>query len=217
MYLPHPPAKEKTHGRGAAHQSHQGLTLRSNDATVTRTSKKRNMRVCKQKNNFARASRVFVHFFAVSARLRRENGYFRVLWRTQTSNDEILFLFLNLDVVPRNSTSGGFAYIWQSKWVGIIAIKTERMQSHFLSDVLIAAASLDLDVPGRPFSLWGVNCRFWSHLGCLGWRVTIFAHSGYRLALCVNKSTKTKALTLTTDKSPLRVSLSLRHTHIGLP
>ena len=175
------------------------------------------MRVCKQKNNFARASRVLVHFFAVSARLRRENGYFRVLCRTQTSNDEILFLFLNLDVVPRNSTSGGFAYIWQSKWVGIIAIKTERMQIHFLSDVLIAAASLDLDVPGRPFSLWGVNCRFWSHLGCLGWRVTIFAHSGYRLALYVKKSTKTKALTLTTDKSPLRVSLSLRHTHIGLP
>ena len=27
-------------------------------------------------------------------------------------------------------------------------------------------------------SFWGVNCRFWSHLGCLGWKVTIFAHSG---------------------------------------
>ena len=27
-------------------------------------------------------------------------------------------------------------------------------------------------------SLWGVNCRFWSHLGCLGWKVTIFVHSG---------------------------------------
>ena len=132
--------------------SHQGLTLRSNDVTVTRTSKKKTkkQRVCKQKNNFARASRVFVHFFAVSARLRRENGYFRVLWRTQTSNDEILFLFLNLDVVLRNSTSGGFAYIWQSKWVGIIAIKTERMQIHILSDVLTAVASLDLKVPGRP-------------------------------------------------------------------
>ena len=31
--------------------------------------------------------------------------------------------------------------------VGIIAIKTERTQIHFLSDVLIAVASLDLKVP----------------------------------------------------------------------
>ena len=50
-------------------------------------------------------------------------------------------------MVPRNSTPGGFAYIWQSKWVGIIAIKTERRQIHFFSDVLIAVASLDLKVP----------------------------------------------------------------------
>ena len=43
-------------------------------------------------------------------------------------------------MVPRNSTPGGFAYIWQSQWVGIIAIKTERTQTHdhFLSDVLVA-------------------------------------------------------------------------------
>ena len=26
-------------------------------------------------------------------------------------------------------------------------------------------------------SLWGVNCRFWSHLGCLGWKVTVSANS----------------------------------------
>ena len=50
-------------------------------------------------------------------------------------------------MVPRNSTSGGFAYIWESTWVGIIAIKNERTQFHFLSDVLIAVASLDLKVP----------------------------------------------------------------------
>ena len=50
-------------------------------------------------------------------------------------------------MAPRNSTPGGFAYILQSEWVGIIAIKTERTQIHFLSDVLIAVASLDLEVP----------------------------------------------------------------------
>ena len=49
-------------------------------------------------------------------------------------------------MVPRNSTPGGFAYIRQSERV-MIAIKTERTQIHFLSDVLVAVASLDLKVP----------------------------------------------------------------------
>ena len=38
------------------------------------------------------------------------------------------------------------AYIWQSKWVGITAIKTEGRQIYFLSDVFVAVASLDLKV-----------------------------------------------------------------------
>ena len=46
-----------------------------------------------------------------------------------------------------NSASGGFVYIWWSKWVRIIAIKTEKTQIHFLSDVLVAVASLNLEVP----------------------------------------------------------------------
>ena len=43
--------------------------------------------------------------------------------------------------------SGGFAYIWRSEWVGIIAIKTQRRQVPFLCDVLVALASLDLNGP----------------------------------------------------------------------
>ena len=35
-----------------------------------------------------------------------------------------------------------FAYIWQSKKVGIIAITTGRTQIQFLSDVVVAVASL---------------------------------------------------------------------------
>ena len=50
-------------------------------------------------------------------------------------------------MVPWNSASGGFAYKWQSKLVGIIAIKTEKTQIHFSSDVLVAVAPLDLKVP----------------------------------------------------------------------
>ena len=34
----------------------------------------------KQSNNAARASRFFVHFFAITARLRQENAKFHVLW-----------------------------------------------------------------------------------------------------------------------------------------
>ena len=48
--------------------------------------------------------------------------------------------------VAWNSASGGLAYNWQSKWEGIIAMKTERTQIHFLSDFLVAVASLDLKV-----------------------------------------------------------------------
>ena len=50
---------------------------------------------------------------------------------------------------PRNSTPAGFAYVWQSKWVGKITIKTERTQIPFLSDVLVAVASLDLRVTNQ--------------------------------------------------------------------
>ena len=49
-------------------------------------------------------------------------------------------------MVPSNSTPGGL-HLTRSKSVGIIAIKTERTQIHFLSDVLVAVASLDLKVP----------------------------------------------------------------------
>ena len=49
--------------------------------------------------------------------------------------------------------------------VGIIAIKTERTQIHFLSDVLVAVASLDLKVPNvRPDRILDrSNSRFACH------------------------------------------------------
>ena len=41
-----------------------------------------------------------------------------------------------------------------------------------------ARGNSDIKVTGMlVVSLWGVNCRFWYHLGSLGWNVTIFAHS----------------------------------------
>ena len=37
-----------------------------------------------------------------------------------------------------------------AKWVGTIAVKTERTQIHFLNNVLVAVASLDLQVKPVP-------------------------------------------------------------------
>ena len=53
----------------------------------------------------------------------------------------------------KDSIPGGFAYIWENNWVGIIPIKTERTQIHFLSDVLVAVASLNLKVPIKKFKI----------------------------------------------------------------
>ena len=55
-------------------------------------------------------------------------------------------------MVPWNSALGRFAYNWQSKWVGIISIKTERTQIHFLSDVLVA-------VPWEPDARFPVSVK----------------------------------------------------------
>ena len=52
-----------------------------------------------QNNNFARASRFFVHFFAVVGRLRREIVLFHVLWRTSRQDNDPLSPFLNFDAV----------------------------------------------------------------------------------------------------------------------
>ena len=57
-----------------------------------------------KKNNFARASRFFVHFLAVVARLRHETSYFHtpVLWSRWAQNKN--FLFLHLDTVLSDLT-----------------------------------------------------------------------------------------------------------------
>ena len=50
--------------------------------------------------------------------------------KTTLNEQTKFYLFLNMVMVPRNSTPGGFAYIRHSKRV-MIAIKTERTQIHF--------------------------------------------------------------------------------------
>ena len=38
--------------------------------------------------------------------------------------------------------------------------------------------------------LRGVNCRFWSHLGCLGWKVTQYLPIQVSHRLCIKKFSK---------------------------
>ena len=51
------------------------------------------------------------HAFLFISLPSRENARFHALWRTQTSDDEFFFLFLNLSAVDKKSSLGKFAYI----------------------------------------------------------------------------------------------------------
>ena len=85
----------------------------------------------RQNNNFARASRFFVHFFASTARLP---------WSLPVKMPNFTFceqamtkfiLFMNLAMVDRNSAPEEFACIWHNKRFGIIMIETEKMWIDF--------------------------------------------------------------------------------------
>ena len=101
-------------------------TQRSNDPDGNENFKKAIGFISKN-NNFAHVSGLVVHFsarFCTTTMWKCLILHFMEYGNKQQRN---LCLFLNLNVVPRNLTPGGFACIWQSKWVGIITIKTKRM------------------------------------------------------------------------------------------
>ena len=52
-----------------------------------------------------------------------------------TYDDEFSFPFLNLNKILNNSTPGKVTCIWHIEWVEIDAMKFERRQIHFFSDV----------------------------------------------------------------------------------
>ena len=85
------------------------------DFTIPRRDRNENVKnnngFSRQNNNFARASHFFVHFFAVFARLRHENCLILRFREDVNKRRHNFILFLNLDMVFRNSTPGGFAYI----------------------------------------------------------------------------------------------------------
>ena len=70
-------------------------------------------------------------------RERRETSLLSLIfassWETSASRE-------NLDMVDRNSGPEEFACIWQSKWVGIITIETEKMWVHSSCDVFVVVS-----------------------------------------------------------------------------
>ena len=77
-----------------------------------------------EKKNTA-LSHFLVHFFDIhwSMTLRWNPCMWLVFWRTWTHNDEFSFLFLNLDKVLKNSTTGKVTCIWHIEQVQIDTIK----------------------------------------------------------------------------------------------
>jgi len=77
--------------------------------------------------------------------------------------------------------------------------------------------SCHITVMGIPVvSLWGSKLQILVSIRVFGMESHFICQFKYRLILYKKKYTK-KVLTLTTQKSPLGVSLSLSHTHTGLP
>ena len=92
--------------------------------TTTRTSKKQMVKLAKQQLRtcitlFLDISFPFLHDYDV----KMPNF---ACYGGQRQATTIYFSFWAWTWSLENSTSGGFSYNWQSKWVGIIAIKTER-------------------------------------------------------------------------------------------
>ena len=65
------------------------------------------------------------------------------------NDDEFSFLFLNLNKILKNSTSGKVACIWHIERVQIDAIKFESTEIHFFTDVFTAVVVVLVKVPSE--------------------------------------------------------------------
>ena len=105
-----------------------------------------------QNNNFARrASLFFVHFFSVTAQLRREKAYFQDLWWTPTQdNDGFLFLFLTF----KNSCSSRKNCLKQRDLTTIDWGFRSRCRPCCLSSPILLIMPITC-----PYSLWNLTNR----------------------------------------------------------
>ena len=99
-----------------------------------------------QNNNSARASRFFVHFSAIVARLQRETACSNFTFcrgREQETTTLLFFswtLMQSFRYIGLNSKKKKIANIWRIKRDGMSAIKFEALRIHFLSQVFLAVA-----------------------------------------------------------------------------
>ena len=93
-----------------------------------------------QNNNFARASRFLVHFFAVTARLRCENALISRFVEDVNTRQRLSFSFPELWYSLLELNSRKNANIWRIERDGISAIRFEAVRRHFFSGVFVAVA-----------------------------------------------------------------------------
>ena len=110
--------------------------LRNDDGDSNENGKKA-IGLDKQNNNFARASRFFVHFSAVDARLTWNCPISRFV-EDGNRGQQFSFSFPELWCSPLEFNSQKYANIWRIKREGISTVKFEAEQIHFLSDVFVA-------------------------------------------------------------------------------
>ena len=103
----------------------------------------KNNRFNDQNDSSARVHHAFKYISLMSTvRLRSETSYtFDALWRTWTYDDELSFLFSNLNKILKNSTPGKFTCIWHIERVQTDTIMFERTKIHFLSTFSLPSSS----------------------------------------------------------------------------
>ena len=114
------------------------FTIRRHDGNE---NVKNNNRFSRQNNNFAGESHSFCAFLCRFCTTTTWNCLILLFREDVNKRRRNFILFLHVNMVLRNSTPGGFAYIWLSiKWVGVIVLKTERRKIQIWSDVFAAVA-----------------------------------------------------------------------------
>ena len=114
-------------------------SLSNDDGDVNKNGKKA-IGLVWQNNNFARASRIFVHFLTITARLRCENALISRFVEDVNTRQRLPFSFPELWYSLLELNSRKNANIWRFERDGISTINFEAGRLHILSDVFVAVA-----------------------------------------------------------------------------